>query len=1081
MQTFADDSGDIKFKQLTIKQGLSQSRISDIIQDSRGFIWVATEDGLNRYDGYRFEIFSFDPDDANSLSNQSITALAPDDSGNVWVGTSLGGLNKYIAAEQHFISYQYNPADSTSLPDNLITHVSKDKKGNLWMIFGWSIIGYFDTKAGVCTVYDLFDVGRADRNVPQVFFAEEDRHGTIWFGTINGLYRYYPDTKTTKVYRADRNDPNSLSHSRVNSMFEDSRGQLWFGTENGLNLFKVQNETFTNFRIKNSTAKQSIANVSAILEDRNGIMWVGTWGNGLYRIDRHSEEVAHYTSDPDDLTSLSENFISVLMEDRTGEIWVGTDLNGVSKIDRAATRFRPVSVENSGLTHNQIRAFWVEENGIIWLGADGGGLIRFNRRTSQWKVYNHQPGNTNSLSSDGIRALYRDDKGILWIGTRQGLNRFDPVKESFEHIYIRPENQAALENMIGYQIIETPAYPGVLWFGSSAAGLCSYDKRRKELKTYIIDTSEVQPSVKNFVKALAYDRKNPARLFVGANDGFTIFDIETESFKIYRSKKKNFARRSSDNIMCFHQDDAGNLWIATYGGGIMRFNLEMEETKIYTVQNSDLPSNGVYSIIPDNNGFFWLSSNRGISRFDPRTESFKNYTVDDGLQNDEFNGGAYFKSFSGEMFFGGLNGYNSFYPESITDNNIEPEVMITGFKIFNQKITPGEDSPLKKNILLTDFIELDHWQNDIAFEFVGLHFFRPENNKYAYILENYDPGWRQVEAIRNAVYTNLDPGQYMFKVRAANSDGVWNNKGKSISITIHPPWWKTNWAYAGYILLAAIFVIGVDRFQRYRLIQREQQRTQIREAELRAHAAEAENKRKTQELEEARKLQLALLPEKLPELPNLQIAVYMKTATEVGGDYYDFYISADGTLNVAMGDATGHGMQAGTVVTLMKGLFSADAGRMEISDFFTQSNEALKNLRIGRMMMAFTLIKISDNNLVLSSAGMPPAYIYRPANLKVDEILHESMPLGALKSFDYQVYRSKLADGDTILLFSDGLPELKNPDGVQFDYQRVEQIFKEEADKPAQKIIDRLVDAGEMWRKNQPPDDDITMMVIKAK
>ena len=279
MQLIADDSGDLKFKQLTIKQGLSQSIIFDIIQDSRGFIWVATEDGLNRYDGYRFEIFSFDPDDANSLSNQTIMALAPDDSGNVWVGTSLGGLNKYIAAKQHFISYQYNPADSTSLPDNLITHVSKDKKGNLWIIFGWSIIGYFDTKAGVCTVYDLFDAGRADQNVPQVFFAEEDRHGTIWFGTINGLYRYYPDTKTTKVYRADRNDPNSLSNSRVNSMFEDSRGQLWFGTENGLNLFKVQNETFTNFTISDGLPDNRI---NLVTVEGNCVWFATRGGAGKY-------------------------------------------------------------------------------------------------------------------------------------------------------------------------------------------------------------------------------------------------------------------------------------------------------------------------------------------------------------------------------------------------------------------------------------------------------------------------------------------------------------------------------------------------------------------------------------------------------------------------------------------------------------------------------------------------------------------------------------------------------------------------------------------------------------------------------
>jgi serine phosphatase RsbU (regulator of sigma subunit) len=276
-------------------------------------------------------------------------------------------------------------------------------------------------------------------------------------------------------------------------------------------------------------------------------------------------------------------------------------------------------------------------------------------------------------------------------------------------------------------------------------------------------------------------------------------------------------------------------------------------------------------------------------------------------------------------------------------------------------------------------------------------------------------------------------------------------------------------------------VFAVDRIQRYRLTVRERNRSQLREAELRAQIAEADNERKTYELEEARRLQLSMLPEKLPELPNLEIAVYMKTATEVGGDYYDFNISADGTLNIALGDATGHGMQAGTVVTLMKGLFSADSGRLDIPAFFRQSSETIKELRFGRMMMAFTMIKIKDSNMLFSTAGMPPAYIFRPAKLKVDEFCLEGMPLGAIKEFNYRVINETLARGDTLLLLSDGLPELKNPNGEQFDYPRIKEIFRDVADQKPQAIIDRMVDAGEMWRKDQQPEDDITLMVIRAK
>jgi serine phosphatase RsbU (regulator of sigma subunit) len=476
-----------------------------------------------------------------------------------------------------------------------------------------------------------------------------------------------------------------------------------------------------------------------------------------------------------------------------------------------------------------------------------------------------------------------------------------------------------------------------------------------------------------------------------------------------------------------------------------------------------------------------MSTNHGISKFDPENRTFKNFTVEDGLQSDEFNGGAYYQSKSGELFFGGINGINAFYPESITDNTYKPQIELTDFKLFNRSIDINDSSPLHKHVSETEEITLTYWQNDIEIEFVALHYYRSTKNSYAYRLDNYDEDWRYVGTTRSAVYTNLDPGDYVFSVKASNSDGVWNENGPMLKIKITPPWWSTTWAYIGYGLIFILGVFAIDRFQRFRLTQRERNRSMIREAELRAKAAEDENQRKSYELEEARRLQLSLLPEKLPELPNLEIAVYMNTATEVGGDYYDFNISADGTLNIALGDATGHGMKAGTVVTLMKGLFSADSGRMDIGDFFQQSSETIKDLRFDRMMMSFTMIKIKDMDMLFSSAGMPPAYIFRSSTMKVDELSLEGMPLGAMKEVKYQVIKEQLVSGDTLLLMSDGLPELKNPEHKIFDYSRVEKVFRDVAGQTPQEIVDRLVDAGEIWRKDQVADDDVTLMVIKAR
>ena len=1079
----------LRFKQLTIEDGLSQSRISAIVQDSKGFIWVGTEDGLNRYDGYEFKLFHFDPNDTTSIADNVILALAADDSGNVWIGTTFGGLNKYVAKTGHFINYRNDPANPNSIASTRVSSICRDKKGNLWLTADPMGFDYFDIKTGIFKHHrhnpnNVNSLSQDDL----LSFIFQDSRGNIWIGTSQGLDRYFPATGTYKHYLHLRQNT-SISRlgnviNSVISVFEDRQGVLWFGTAGGgIERFDPQNESFSKFLLDEKNPGSMSNLVSAVLEDQSGLLWVGTWGDGLYQIEKHSGKRTRYINSANDRGSISHDFISFIYEDMTGEIWIGTDLNGVNKVDLSATKFKTVSVEpgnSNSLSLNQVRSFWEEEDGILWLGTAGGGLDRFDRRRGLFKNYRFEPGNSNSLSDNTVRAIYKDSSGIMWLGTARGLNRFDPKTDKFSQILLDPDDPNNTDDFINYRILEMPNLPGYIWFGSSGGGLCRYDKNKKELKCYLQDIPNADVSQINFIRSMTQSKMNPNILWLGTFSGISRFDTETETFTNYVHDSSDPESISSNNVMGIYETTDGNLWIATYGGGINFFNPQTEKFQALTNSNSDLPSNSVYGFLADNNGNLWLSSNRGISKFNPITHSFKNYTVEDGLQSDEFNGGAYYQSFTGEMFFGGINGYNSFFPESITDNPYKPQIELTDFKLFNQSIDIGNEGPLQKHISETEKVTLGYWQNDIEIEFVALHFYRSTNNTYAYRLDNYDENWRYVGTNRSAVYTNLDPGEYAFRVKAANSDGVWNTEGPVLSIIITPPWWSTTSAYIGYSLIFILGVIAVDRMQRFRLNQRERNRSMIREAELRAKAAEEENARKSHELEEARRLQLSLLPEKLPELPNLEIAVYMKTATEVGGDYYDFNISADGTLNIALGDATGHGMLPGTVVTLMKGLFSADSGRMDIDDFFRQSSETIKDLRFGRMMMSFTLLKIKENDMLFSSAGMPPAYIFRASTLKVDELSLDGMPLGAMKDYKYQVMKEQLQSGDTLLLMSDGLPELKNPDGDIFDYPRVEEVFRDVADQAPQAIVDRLVDAGEIWRKDQVADDDVTLMVIKA-
>ena len=488
-----------------------------------------------------------------------------------------------------------------------------------------------------------------------------------------------------------------------------------------------------------------------------------------------------------------------------------------------------------GASHSpQKSAFWENDDGLLWIGTGGGGLYRYDRRIGIFKNYRSNPGQNNQLQSDIIRALYQDKTGIMWIGTARGLVRFDPVRETFKHIFINPDHPDDPSNFVNYKIFELETMPGYIWFGTNGGGVCRYEINTGELKQYLHDTANMIEVQLNFVRTLHHYKKDPNILWVGAFGGFSRLNLKEGSLKSYVNDPNDPRSLSSNNIMSFTEDREGNLWITTYGGGINYFNPQTEEFQILTVENSDIPSNSVYGFLTDNNGYYWLSSNRGLSKFDPTKLTFKNYTVEDGLQSDEFNGGALYQSKTGEMFFGGIGGFNSFFPESITDNPYIPQIELTDLKLFNQSIDVNLEGPLQKHISETDQVSLEHWQNDIEIEYVGLHYYRSTNNSYAYKLDNYDTDWRFVGTNRSAVYTNLDPGEYTFRVKAANSDGIWNEDGPVLAITILPPWYATNWAYFGYGVLFLLSAFAIDRIQRFRLTQRERNRAQIREAELRA-------------------------------------------------------------------------------------------------------------------------------------------------------------------------------------------------------------------------------------------------------
>jgi len=524
------------------------------------------------------------------------------------------------------------------------------------------------------------------------------------------------------------------------------------------------------------------------------------------------------------------------------------------------------------------------------------------------------------------------------------------------------------------------------------------------------------------------------------------------------------------------------MWFGTTKG-LSKFSWESETFKNFN-ENDGLANSFVYGIVEDNFGNLWLSTNNGLSQFNPEKETFRNYYYKDGLQGNEFNQNAFAKDIkTGNLLFGGLNGFNVFNPENLKDNNYSPPVEFTGYLRYNTDYEEGKPI-IEKGISQRERISLTYKDNIITLGFSALSYYNNLENQYRYKLEGFNDNWIQLGNNHSVTFTNLSAGEYNLKVLGSNNDGLWNENGASLMIHVSPPWWKTNFAYGFYFIAIFSLLFVVRRAE----IKRREQKTQIRESALRIKATEAEkrmleieNERKTKELEEARQLQLSMLPKELPNLPNLEIAAFMRTATEVGGDYYDFIVQEDGVLNIAFGDATGHGLQAGTMVTLMKGFFTSDSSKLGLKEFMSHCTRVIKEIKLGRILMSFSYLKIDNKELQMTSAGMPPIYYHHKKTNQLEEIVIEGLPLGAMKMAKYETNEKTLKSGDTLLLLTDGLPEQMNSKDEMFDYNRVKKHFSENLDKSPNKIIEKLVNAGDKWMNGTNQEDDITFVVIRVK
>lgn len=804
----------VRFKSLTIEQGLSQNTVLAIYQDRQGFMWFGTADGLNRFDGYQFKQFRHDDKDQRSLSNNLITVLHEDIRGSLWVGTEGGGLLRYDRYSQSFerFAYEGKPGELTH---GHITAISEDSQGRLWIGTRGGGVNLFDVGTGQFS-YLRHEPGNPNSlSHDKVWSVISDRSGIVWIGTDGGgLNRYDPKTKQFTRYYHTIGNTQGLNHNQVNVLYEDSKSRLWVGTHDGLNLLDKESGQFEAF-IHDPDEPFSIGgrDVRTIIEDDLGALWVGTYGGGLNQFIVDKRQFIHYRHQASDPDSISNDIVLSTFQDATGLLWIGTWAGGVNKIDIGLRRFGHYKhdINDPGsLNHNDVSAVFVDTDNTLWVGTRGGGLNRQMSTESGFAHFRHDQNDPNSIGSNIVRHVTQDGNGHIWVSTFDGgLNRFDAKTEGFVRFNYDPQDPDSLSHD-DVQVV-LPDKDGTLWIGTWGGGLNHYSPQTGKFTHYRFNGDDPGTISDDDVEALYLDKDN--HLWVGTwGGGLNLFDRTSQSFTRFLHDKSDSSSISNNNILSIFQGADGQLWVGTYGGGL---NVLQPETKTFKhfSESDGLPNNAVYGILQDRFNNLWLSTNRGICKFNPQTNSYRSYGPDDGLQSYEFNLGAYYQAFDGEMFFGGINGFNRFYPDDITADIHMPMMAFTDFLLFNQSVPIQPNGVDQQQMVLSQAIDalgsidLDYRQSLVSIEFAALDFRSPMKNQYVYTLEGLDDKWIQSDArIRRASYTNLPSGSYTLRVKAGNADRVWNHEGIAIEVNVAPPPWFSWWAWCIYLMLALLLV-----------------------------------------------------------------------------------------------------------------------------------------------------------------------------------------------------------------------------------------------------------------------------------
>lgn len=800
-----------------INDGLSQASVYAICQDSLGYMWFGTLDGLNKYDGYCYRKYRYNHKDTNSISDNITSVLYIDHDKDLWVGTFSKGLCKYSYTQDNFERFSYMPGCDNCLNHNTIRAIIQDKNGYLW-IGSNNGLNRYDKKLKKFENFNA-QLPEVNNKAIVIYAMQVDKNNVLWLGTSEGLMKYNPLKKKFEfvpllggsalgiiqsmafdrdnhLWLAANNGIYSINVASfeisdyteniakfssqkdisVNYVLMDGDENLWFGTNDfGIIYYKPYINHWQSFRHQAYNPK-SLSNdrIWSIYEDKNKKIWFGTDVGGVDCYNPNKIFFEHYYKNPFYLNSLNDNNIWAFCEDSKGNLYIGTDMGGLNIYNTNTNSFSYLRAGKGkhDLISNYVRCLLLDANGNIWIGTNKGVDVLL--KNGVVKHFVHDTKNNKSLACNNTKVIYEDSKKNIWIGTEIGLSCYHSTRDNFENFYIFPRDTMAVSNNRFWALHESS--DGNLWVGTCGNGLYK-------------------------------------------------LNLQTHRFEDYYTQLKKKNQYLNNIIRSIYEDSFGILWIGT-SYGLVRFNTKTIEIKCYYEENG-LPNNLIYGILPDNNNNLWISTNNGLSKFNISSEQFKNYTIIDGLQNNEFNQGAYYKSNSGKMYFGGVNGFNVFYPEKIETQVVYPKVVITDFKLFNKSLVPAKGQILETHISITNTIKISHKDNVISIDFSALNFSNPEHNYYYYKLEGFDKEWVYSGNKNTVTYTNLNPQKYIFKVKCSNNNLVWGNDFTALHITVTPPFYKTLWFLILVILFIAFVIVFYFRLRLLLLKKRNKMLTEL--------------------------------------------------------------------------------------------------------------------------------------------------------------------------------------------------------------------------------------------------------------